>query len=125
MLWLIAIGGACGSVARVLVGRSLAAPVAGLPVGTFAVNVVGSFAIGLVLRWADALPGPREPWRALLAAGFCGGFTTFSTFSAETVALAERGDVVRAFAYAAFSMLACLAATLAGFSMMKRALTSG
>jgi CrcB protein len=125
MLWLVAAGGAAGSVARVLLGGALARPATGLPLGTLAVNVLGSFAIGVVLRWTTAQGGSADPWRALLASGFCGGFTTFSTFSAETAALLEQGDYRQAALYATLSVAACVLATFIGFLLARRVLATG
>jgi CrcB protein len=106
---LVAAGGAAGSVARHLVGVAALGASAQFPWGTLAVNGVGSFVLGVVL---GALP-PGSESRLLLGTGLCGGFTTFSAFSAEAVALAERGLVARAGAYAAASVgLGVLAAAL-------------
>lgn len=120
MLWLVALGGAAGSVARVLAGGALNGPGAVLPYGTLAVNLAGSFLIGVVLRWSETLGAAGNAPRALLAAGFCGGFTTFSAFSAETLALLQRGDLGRAALYATLSLLGCLAATAAGLTLARR-----
>ncbi len=117
---LVAAGGAAGSVARYLVGVAAAGLAAHFPWATLAVNVAGSFALGLVL---GALP-PGGPGRLLLGTGFCGGFTTFSAFSAEALALAERGAAGRAAAYAALSVGLGAAAALAG-AALGRALAPG
>jgi CrcB protein len=106
---LVAVGGAAGSAARYLVGVAALGASAQLPWGTFLVNVAGSFALGVVL---GALPPGGV--RLLLGTGFCGGFTTFSTFSSEVVALAERGAIARAGAYAAASVALGVAAVVAG-----------
>ena len=110
----MAAGGAAGSVARHLVGLAALGASAEFPWGTLAINVVGSFVLGAVL---GAVP-PGAPGRLLLGTGFCGGFTTFSAFSAEAVALAGRGLVGRAGGYAVVSvtlgMLAAAAGLMAG-----------
>jgi len=83
---LIMVGGALGSAARYLVTHffSDVSKHQGFPFGTLAVNVVGSFAVGYILTWsADHV---HDSWRLFAATGFCGGFTTFSTFSYETMA---------------------------------------
>lgn len=90
----VGIGAALGSVARVLGSLGLMAVLGpGFPWGTIAVNVVGSFAIGLYATLSE--PGgrlqPSPATRQFVLAGCCGGFTTFSIFSLETVLLAERG----------------------------------
>lgn len=91
----IAVGGALGAVARFGVGL-LAVEVLGprLPWGTFAVNVLGSVLLGAILEWTLLSPSLTPGTRALLTTGFLGAFTTFSTFSVETVRLIERGDLV-------------------------------
>ncbi|HEY0022786.1 MAG TPA: CrcB family protein [Longimicrobium sp.] len=85
MNWLlVALGGAAGAVARYGAGRWVGVPAgAGFPWATFGVNVAGSLLLGIVV----ALVPPDDPRRALLAVGFCGGLTTFSTFGYETMVL--------------------------------------
>ena len=85
-LLLVMLGGACGSAARYLITH-LSSDVFkhhGFPFGTLLVNVVGSLAVGYVLTWSA--DHAHDHWRLLAATGFCGGFTTFSTFSFETMA---------------------------------------
>ena len=111
----IALGGAFGSLARYWVGAALAGVSAAFPVGTLLINVVGSFALGAIL---GALPAaPPSALRAGLAVGVCGGFTTFSTFSADVVTLAERGAMGRAAAYAGASVALSVAAAFAGLAL--------
>ena len=116
---IVALGGAVGSVARWLVGQALGGPARTLPWGTLAVNVVGSLALGVVIAvW----PAERaSAGRLLLGVGLCGGFTTFSTFSAELVAMLERGQGARAGAYAAMSLAAGVLATIAGLALGRAA----
>ena len=115
MLWYIALGSALGGVGRYLVGglvqRGLAS---GLPTGTLVVNVTGSFLVGLFLRYALETPTLTPELRAFLTIGFCGGYTTFSTFSYETVALLEDGEWERAALYAGASLVLAVGATLLG-----------
>jgi CrcB protein len=82
------------------------------------VNISGCFLIGVLLRQFLNMQISAE-WRALLVVGFCGGFTTFSTFSAETVGLIEGGEYGRAATYVALSVALCLAATFAGIASMR------
>jgi CrcB protein len=116
MLWYIAAGSALGGVSRYLVGgmvqRALATT---LPAGTLVVNVTGSFLLGLFIHYALETPTLTPELRAFLTIGFCGGYTTFSTFSYETFALLEDGEWTRAGLYAALSLLLALGATIAGF----------
>ena len=113
---LIALGGAVGSVLRYLAGRTIqGASTSGFPVGTMFVNITGCFLIGIFVRYLLNLQTSAE-LRALLVVGFCGGFTTFSTFSFETVGLIEGGEYARAATYVFASVLACLVATFAGMA---------
>lgn len=115
MLWYIALGSALGGVSRYLVGGLVQrAAGAGFPLGTLAVNVSGSFLLGLFLRYALDTPTLTPELRAFLTIGFCGGYTTFSTFSYETVALLEDGQWSRAGAYVAASLVLSVGATLLG-----------
>ena len=92
-VWLaVAVGGACGAIARWLVGEgvhSWLGPAADFPWGTLLVNVIGCALIGVV---APILVGGRAWITALVVTGFLGGFTTYSAFAEETFALADRGD---------------------------------
>lgn len=85
-------GGWCGAVARHLVALAIARlwphP---FPLGTLAINVGGSFALGCFLTWAGARAGLDPAWRLAVATGFVGAFTTFSTFEYETLRLVEAG----------------------------------
>ena len=116
---LIALGGALGSISRY--GLSVAVQRAahtGFPAGTLAVNVLGSLLVGILAKtFMSAQTHPEL--RALLIAGFCGGFTTFSAFSLETVGLVQGGEWARAVAYVGSSMVLCLAATAIGFAIAR------
>jgi CrcB protein len=116
ILFLIAVGGAAGSILRYLFGRAVQGmSPSGFPIGTMVVNISGCFLIGVLLRQFLNMQISGE-MRALLVVGFCGGFTTFSTFSAETVGLIEGGQYARAATYVALSVALCLAATFAGIA---------
>ena len=121
----IALGGASGSVLRALVFRVVDGhPSAGaLPINTLFVNVLGSFVLGLLLRPAGE-PSPGGVWYPGLTLGLCGGFTTFSTFSADMLVLLQRGEAGRAGLYALLSVTLSLAAVAAGYSLA-RALRPG
>ncbi|CAA9487862.1 MAG: Fluoride ion transporter CrcB [uncultured Rubrobacteraceae bacterium] len=91
---LVAVGGGLGAAARYLAGLWIAARLgAGFPWGTFFVNVTGSFLIGLVLVLVGRGTLPAEA-RLFFAVGILGGYTTFSSFSYETLQLANGGDMV-------------------------------
>ena len=116
MLWYIAAGSAIGGASRYLLGGVVQrAAGSGFPIGTLVVNLTGSFLLGLFLRYAMDTPLTPE-WRAFLTVGFCGGYTTFSTFSYETVALMEDGQWSRAAVYVGLSLVLALAATMLGFA---------
>ncbi|MGI9141331.1 MAG: fluoride efflux transporter CrcB [Gemmatimonadaceae bacterium] len=117
MLAMIALGGAIGSVTRYLLG-GFVQRTAGLafPVGTMFVNITGSFVAGLLLRYF--MNSQSHPlMRAALVVGFCGGFTTFSAFSTETLGLAEGGEYGRAALYVVASVGLSLAAVFGGFAL--------
>ena len=124
MLWYIAIGSAIGGVCRYLVGGLVQRGVgAGFPAGTLVVNVTGSFLLGVFLRYGLDTPTLTPELRALLTIGLCGGYTTFSTFSYETIALLEDGQWGRAGAYAGASLLLSLGATLFGLAAARGLIT--
>lgn len=116
----VALGGAIGTVARYGLGSFIQARVGlGFPVGTLVINVVGAFLIGVLLELSVEGLAMNPMARLLLTTGFCGGFTTFSTFSYETVRLVQEGEAPRAAAYVALSLLLALPATLAGIGLAR------
>ncbi len=118
----ISIGAILGANARYLAGAWIAARTpAGFPWATIAINLVGSFLLGLVLvLTADRGIGPW--WvRPAVGVGFLGSFTTFSAFSVETVALIERGDLAGALGNVLGSVLVCVAGAWLGI-LLARAL---
>ena len=108
----IFLGGGAGSVLRYLVGLWFGS--AAFPWATFAVNAVGSLAIGLFGSWAARF-GWSEALRLSLTTGLCGGFTTFSTFSKESIALAESGRWSAFASYAFGSVAVGIAAVALGY----------
>lgn len=117
MLWYIAAGSAIGGVSRYLLGGWLQRQTAGtFPIGTLVINITGSFLLGLILRYAVETPTLTPEARAFLTIGFCGGYTTFSTFSYETVALMEDGQWPRAALYVALSVSLSVLAAFLGFA---------
>ncbi len=114
-LW-IAFGGALGSIARYWVA-ALAAPLSRtLPLGTIGINIAGSFVIGFfgTLTLAAGRYPLSETARLFVMVGICGGFTTFSSFSLQTLDLLRAGAWTRALLNVALSVLLCLAAVAAG-----------
>jgi CrcB protein len=116
MIFGIALGGALGSVIRYAIGHYGARHNERFPWATLLINVAGSFLLGVLVRWLPRTTLSPELGFALTV-GFCGGFTTFSTFSVEVARLIEGGAYSRAAAYAAASMVLSLAATFVGFAV--------
>ncbi|PYB71350.1 MULTISPECIES: fluoride efflux transporter CrcB [Rhizobium] len=112
---LVAIGGAIGSVARYLVGLGMTRLMGlSFPWGTLTVNIVGSFAIGILTELVARRFDASTELRLLLVVGVLGGFTTFSSFSLDTMALIERGATAHAFAYVGASLILALGAAFGG-----------
>lgn len=119
---LIATGGAVGSVARYWMANAIdGRHTTGFPWGTVLVNILGSFVIGA----AAALVLGRGLWtdnaRLFVMVGICGGFTTFSSFSLQTLSLLRDGYILRAGGNVAISVIACLLATWAGLALVQAA----
>ncbi|CAN5313435.1 fluoride efflux transporter CrcB [soil metagenome] len=117
---LVMAGGAIGSALRYHAGKlGLALFGSGWPWGTLFVNVAGGLVMGLFAGWL-ALRGPGwEPTRLFVAVGVLGGFTTFSSFSLETLMLIERGAVASALAYVLVSVIAAIGALALGLSVAR------
>jgi CrcB protein len=116
-IWYVALGGAVGSVTRYLIGVAVQSR-AGLdfPLGTLIVNVSGCLLLGFLIHYALATPAITPEVRALLTTGLCGGYTTFSTFSYETVALIQDGDWRRATLYVALSVVGSILGVMLGIA---------
>ncbi|WP_412986166.1 fluoride efflux transporter CrcB [Pontimicrobium sp. IMCC45349] len=91
-LLLVFIGGGFGSSLRYLIGKYLNSTETGIPWGTFTANILGSFLIGIILGLAAKNDTLSQSQTLLLATGFCGGFTTFSTFAYENHVFLKSGD---------------------------------
>ena len=115
ILLYIALGGALGSVCRYLLGTALHRP-GEFPTGTLVVNVLGSLLVGFVVRLALETTHVSPEARAFLAVGFCGGFTTFSPFAWEVLALGEQGAWGRSMLYLTLSVTLSLVACVAGMA---------
>lgn len=124
LLLFIAIGSALGGVSRYAVGLALQPRFPeGFPGATLVINITGSLLLGFLLRAALGSTSVSPEMRALLTTGFCGGYTTFSTFSYETATLLEGGQYGRAATYVLLSVGVSLLATFAGFALAGAALT--
>lgn len=104
-LLLVFIGGGTGSIARYLISRYLNNSETGIPYGTFAVNILGSLFIGLILGYIAKSNTLSTQATLLLATGFCGGFTTFSTFAYEIHVFMRAGDFRSFFIYTLASFI--------------------
>jgi CrcB protein len=114
-LLLVGSGGFLGSISRYLVSKFMQSTFpSAFPYGTFAVNIAGCFLIGLIYGISEKSSLITSEWRLFLAVGFCGGFTTFSTFASENLALLRDGEFFNFFLYAGLSVLLGLAATFLG-----------
>lgn len=121
MYLFVFLGGGVGCVLRYFLSSVARWPVeAGyFPLKTFAVNMAGCFLIGLFSS-ALAIVGGRPEVKNLLVAGFCGGFTTFSTFSRETLDLLNGGYVLMAIAYALLSVVVGVGLVAAGYAIASK-----
>lgn len=118
-LLLVFIGGGTGSVARYLLGKYLNSTTTGIPYGTFAANVLGSLLIGIILGWALKNNSLSSNTALLLATGFCGGFTTFSTFAYENHVFLKSGDFMTFALYAIASFVLGILAVFGGMEIAK------
>jgi len=116
------VGGGVGSLARYLVGmQTLRVFGPNWPYGTFTVNLVGGFCMGMLVGYLAHRGGAdQERWRVMLGVGVLGGFTTFSAFSLETALMIERRDYGHAFAYVAASVVLAVGALFIGLILARK-----
>jgi CrcB protein len=117
---LVGIGGGVGSILRYLV-KVAAEKIYGnsFPLATFTANMLGCLLIGLLLGYFTKNQNIPSDWSLLLITGFCGGFTTFSTFSSENLNLIQTGNYFTAMAYILGSLVLGVLAVFAGFGLVK------
>lgn len=124
MLLAVAAGGALGAVGRYLVISQIGHWFGtGFPLGTLAVNVIGSFAMGALIETMALVWSTSQEVRAFLAVGILGAFTTFSTFSMDVALLFERGAMVQTALYILASVTLSIAGLFAGLHLMRGLLT--
>ena len=120
LLW-VALGGAFGAMARFLLSQMMFQwankP---FPYGTLSVNLIGSFAIGVAYVWLSGTAWSGNQGRLLVMVGFLGAFTTFSTFSLESLTLLQQSRLAEFFTYMALSVGGCLIATATGMWFTKQ-----
>ncbi len=123
MLLAIACGGALGAVGRHYVAGLIMRTVGlGFPYGTLVVNILGCFAMGVLVEFLALKWSASQEVRAFLTVGLLGGFTTFSTFSLEVVLLFERGELGQAGTYVLASVILSVTGLFAGLGLMRWAL---
>lgn len=116
----IALGGALGAVSRYCLGNFISRMVGtALPYGTFIINIVGCFFMGLLMTVIIERGMLSAPWRLFLCVGFLGGFTTFSSFGYETLMLLQEERFAAALAYVGGSIILGLLAAFAGVILAK------
>ncbi|CAM1366562.1 putative fluoride ion transporter CrcB [Tenacibaculum sediminilitoris] len=117
-LILVFIGGGIGSVLRYLIGKALNSSQTEIPYGTFTANILGSLLIGIVLGLATKNQALTQNHTLLLATGFCGGFTTFSTFAYENHIFLKSGDFISFTLYTMASFILGFLAVFAGIYLV-------
>ncbi len=119
-LLLVGTGGFIGSISRFLASRYMQTNFpSAFPFGTFFVNITGCFLIGLIYGLSERSALFSPGWKMFLTVGFCGGFTTFSTFANENLAMLRDGDFFRFFLYIGLSVFLGIAATFFGVLITK------
>ena len=115
----VAAGAVLGAWSRWLLGLWLNRPGTALPLGTLAANLAGGLLVGMALAWFESHPDLSPAWRLFAVTGFLGALTTFSTFSAESLALVQRGELGAAVLHSAVHLLGCLAAAAVGWRLLR------
>jgi CrcB protein len=112
----VSFGAAAGALLRWALQLRMNALVALMPMGTLAANLIGGYIVGLAVGFFSATPHLSAEWRLLVITGFCGGLTTFSTFSAEVVELMQHGELARMAALVMLHLVGSILMTLAGLA---------
>jgi CrcB protein len=121
LLLAVFIGGGTGSVARWMLSMKLNPVHQIIPLGTLTANLIGAFIIGAGLAWFNRMTHIDPVWKVLITTGFCGGLTTFSTFSAEVVFLLQEGRAGWALLNVAVNLLGSFAMTALAFWLLSTA----
>ena len=110
----ICVGASLGALLRWWLGARLNSHFPAIPPGTLAANLIGGYIIGLAVAFFASVPTLPPEWRLFIITGFCGGLTTFSTFSAEVVQLLQEGRALSVCGAIAAHLVGSVAMTLAG-----------
>jgi CrcB protein len=110
----ISVGAAVGALLRWVLQLRMNALVHLMPMGTLAANLIGGYIVGLAVGFFASSPHLSPEWRLLVITGFCGGLTTFSTFSAEVVELMQHGELARMSALVLLHLVGSVLMTIAG-----------
>ncbi|MBC3758808.1 fluoride efflux transporter CrcB [Hyunsoonleella sp. SJ7] len=116
---LVFLGGGVGSVLRYIIGKYLNSAESGIPYGTFLANILGSLLIGVILGLASKNDTLTQSQTLLLTTGFCGGFTTFSTFAYENHVFLKAGDFTSFALYTIASFVIGFLAVFAGMFLVR------
>lgn len=115
-IFAISVGAVAGALLRWALGLQLNALYPAIPPGTLAANIVGGYVIGVAMAYFAARPDIAPEWRLLIITGFCGGLTTFSTFSAEVVTLLQQGELAKSVIAISVHVVGSLGATILGIA---------
>tara|TARA_B110000495_G_C22977262_1_gene574158 strand:- start:151 stop:522 length:372 start_codon:yes stop_codon:yes gene_type:complete len=117
---LIFLGGGLGSVLRFLISQYISKKIeSGIPWGTFVVNILGSLLLGAIIGFFHKMNLSSSQYVVFFTIGFCGGFTTFSTFTMENLLLLKNGDWTLVFIYSLTSVIIGVLAAFGGFWVLK------
>ncbi len=112
----VALGSSLGALLRWVLGLQFNAVFPTVPLGTLLANLIGGYIVGLAVAYFGTVTDIAPEWRLLIITGFCGGLTTFSTFSAEVVTLAQQGRMLWAAGAIGLHLAGSLAMTVAGMA---------
>ena len=119
-MWLatlaVGLGGAIGALARWMISYKLNVLYPAIPPGTLASNIIGGYIVGIAIAFFASRPDISPEWRLFIITGFCGGLTTFSSFSAEVVMLIQQGELAKMTAAIGLHLVGSLAATILGIA---------
>ena len=117
---IVGLGGFAGSISRYLIQNALVNRfITIFPFGTFLINIIGSLLIGLIFGFAERYQWMTQEWRLFLAIGFCGSFTTFSTFAFDNLQMIRDGNYYQLFLYISLSLVLGVAIAWLGFILAR------